>query len=103
MEERLRLQYSEDTNYIIQMWTISPYIIVAVYNINGKLLDLITEKGRPNVNEDEYKERIETCSTCEHLNQQKATCKMCGCYMPVKATWATSNCPKGKWKEIEKK
>jgi len=26
------------------MWTISPYIIVAVYNINGKLLDLITEK-----------------------------------------------------------
>jgi len=44
MEERLRLQYSEDTNYIIQMWTISPYIIVAVYNINGKLLDLITEK-----------------------------------------------------------
>jgi hypothetical protein len=44
MEERLRLQYSDDTDYIIQMWTRLPYIIVVVYNRNGKLIDLITER-----------------------------------------------------------
>tara|TARA_R110000744_G_scaffold115465_2_gene216072 strand:- start:292 stop:531 length:240 start_codon:yes stop_codon:yes gene_type:complete len=77
-------------------------IFELISNFSSEVYKYVKE-GRPNVNEDEYKERIETCSTCEHLNQQKATCKMCGCYMPVKATWATSNCPKGKWKEIEKK
>ena len=44
MEERLRLQYSEDTNYIIQIFGVMPYIIIIVYNTNGKLIDLIIEQ-----------------------------------------------------------
>ena len=44
MEERLRLQYSEDTNYIIQIWARLPYVICVVYNTQGKLIDLITER-----------------------------------------------------------
>ena len=61
------------------------------------------KKGTPNVSEDEYKKRLETCVSCEHFKENNATCNMCGCYMPSKAKWATSACPKNKWEEIKKK
>jgi len=42
-------------------------------------------------------ERLNICQTCDNFRQNTKTCKKCGCYMPAKATFATSACPKGFW------
>lgn len=45
--------------------------------------------------------RLEICKTCNLFNINFKTCKECGCYMPAKATFASTECPQGKWKESE--
>ena len=58
--------------------------------------------GAPNVNAEEYEERLEICNSCEHITE-KFTCNQCGCNMTMKSKWATSSCPKDKWPEIKRK
>jgi hypothetical protein len=53
--------------------------------------------GAQNLNDKEYLSRINTCKSCEYFVENKNTCSYCGCYMPVKARWRTSTCPKDKW------
>ena len=77
-------------------------IINLVKTFSSELYNYV-KKGAPNVTEAEYKERLEMCASCEHLDKEKSKCKRCGCYMPVKAKWATADCPVNKWKKIEKK
>lgn len=42
--------------------------------------------------------RLEICSICEHRNETK--CKLCGCYLNLKSTIASEQCPADKWAEI---
>lgn len=44
------------------------------------------------------KERMAICGGCEYLTNVK-TCKLCGCFMPVKVAIFSASCPDGKWKE----
>ncbi len=44
------------------------------------------------------KERMSICGGCEYLTPVK-TCKLCGCFMPVKVAVFSVSCPDGKWKE----
>jgi len=53
--------------------------------------------GAENLNDKEYLIRINTCKSCDLFNEGKKICESCGCYMPVKARWRTSTCPKNKW------
>tara|TARA_Y100001963_G_scaffold95332_1_gene131200 strand:- start:762 stop:1007 length:246 start_codon:yes stop_codon:yes gene_type:complete len=53
--------------------------------------------GLKNVDDTEYMERIDICDSCVHLVREKNNCGICGCYMPRKARWKTSKCPKEKW------
>jgi hypothetical protein len=46
-------------------------------------------------------ERMTICRSCEYFNHSFSTCQECGCYMPAKATFASAECPQGKWKESE--
>jgi hypothetical protein len=46
---------------------------------------------------EESKRRLVICSGCEHLYKTTYTCKVCGCFMRVKATIESSKCPKNKW------
>ncbi len=46
-------------------------------------------------------ERLAICRECESFAANFNTCKLCGCYMPAKATFAATECPAGKWKESE--
>jgi hypothetical protein len=41
-------------------------------------------------------ERLDTCSSCQARVEDR--CTVCGCYMPIKATWTSSECPLGHWK-----
>ncbi len=39
--------------------------------------------------------RLETCMLCDLRRDDR--CAKCGCYIAVKAQWASSECPLGKW------
>ncbi len=46
-------------------------------------------------------QRLETCKTCEWYDDTQTKCKHCGCFLPVKVSFALDSCPVGKWKENE--
>jgi len=41
--------------------------------------------------------RIKICAGCEFFDAQSRQCKVCTCFVPLKAQLATEKCPKGKW------
>ena len=57
------------------------------------------KEGAPNVSEEGYAERLETCNACEHLKRDVMRCGLCGCLVEHKAKWATSSCPDSRWKK----
>lgn len=53
--------------------------------------------GKPNlVGEQKYRERIDICLACPERAPINV-CKICKCVIPIKAKFARSNCPLGKW------
>ena len=46
---------------------------------------------------DEYIHRLTVCKDCEYFDNEKWSCKKCGCYLDNKAKMNTENCPNGKW------
>ena len=45
--------------------------------------------------EDEYQHCLEICSGCDMLLE--GTCKVCGCYVAIRAAVAGRHCPSEKW------
>ena len=45
----------------------------------------------------EYVNRLSKCKDCDHFDNEKWSCKICGCYLDKKAKMNTENCPEGKW------
>jgi len=62
----------------------------------GKEISKFTKAGAPMVTEDEYKTRLQTCATCEHLKRERR-CGLCGCVVAMKAQMKTANCPDNRW------
>lgn len=58
-----------------------------------KELSNYISQGAPNVSVEDYVQRVDACSTCEHYNKEKARCTLCGCLIEYKAQWKTSDCP----------
>lgn len=58
--------------------------------------------GRRKLPESESAARLEICQGCELFIPEKFACadKRCGCNLRVKATWASEQCPRGKWPEV---
>jgi len=58
-------------------------------------------EGAPMCSEEEYKERMSLCVECPNYTD-KSACSLCGCHMPVKAKWKTSECPDNpkKWSKL---
>ena len=46
---------------------------------------------------DEYIHRLTMCKNCGYFDNEKWSCKKCGCYLDKKAKMNTENCPNGKW------
>ena len=44
-----------------------------------------------------YKDRITICNSCDFYRQWAKQCKVCKCFMPLKARLTTTSCPMGKW------
>ncbi len=46
-----------------------------------------------------YKSRLEICNSCDKLH--KSRCSECGCFVSMKASWASEKCPLEKWTEYK--
>ena len=42
-------------------------------------------------------ERIKICEGCEHYDSESTRCDECGCFINIKAGWASEKCPIDKW------
>jgi len=58
--------------------------------------DLFNSK-KPKMSDELAQQRMDICSTCEHLIQMTKQCKKCGCFMPMKTKLQDATCPIGKW------
>tara|TARA_R110000868_G_scaffold103404_1_gene284749 strand:+ start:147 stop:428 length:282 start_codon:yes stop_codon:yes gene_type:complete len=47
--------------------------------------------GFKHVTVTDYTIRMQTCVNCEHFTKTQS-CGLCGCHMPVKARWRTTQC-----------
>lgn len=52
------------------------------------------------VSRENSQKRYDICKSCENFTVVK-TCKLCGCFMPLKVTIAGSSCPATKWIPIQ--
>ena len=46
-----------------------------------------------------YNKRIKICKSCEHYFKPTRSCKVCKCFMKIKARIAPMECPEGFWKK----
>ncbi len=49
------------------------------------------------VKEEIYKDRIELCKSCVYYFKPTGSCKVCKCFMKIKARLAPMSCPQGYW------
>lgn len=59
------------------------------------------ENGRQRTTQEEKQARLDICNPCEYRDGN--ICKLCGCFLSMKATWRTSECPAAKWPILENK
>lgn len=57
------------------------------------------KNGFKNIDDDAYLRRRSTCDECEFFRSDER-CSVCGCFMKIKARWAASVCPLGKWQVL---
>ena len=52
---------------------------------------------------DQQKLRLSICESCDLFDADSKRCNSCGCFVNIKATWASESCPEGKWTAEKKK
>lgn len=60
--------------------------------------------GFKQVTETEKQQRLDTCRECPDCNLKDGepeTCRLCGCYLQIKAGWQSEQCPANKWKPLD--
>ena len=55
--------------------------------------------GGKKIEEPQYAERMAICDNCEYRSGGR--CLKCGCFLELKATWASADCPIGKWPKLD--
>ena len=49
------------------------------------------------------KQRLSICKECEHFSEKNSKCNLCGCFLKIKTSWASEECPIGLWKAVTEK
>jgi len=44
--------------------------------------------------------RLDICASCDRLFKPTYTCKECGCFMKIKTSLKSAECPLGKWGKV---
>lgn len=56
-----------------------------------------TAGGMQKASPEEQARRLSLCESCAHKVKGKNKCRICGCGLALKASWAEQRCPIGKW------
>jgi hypothetical protein len=72
-------------------------MIDLVEKLNTADTSLHLKPGDEEVEQTVRLSRYEICKACDQLEQDWLYCKICLCYMPVKARLPLTSCPKNKW------
>lgn len=75
-----------------------PSLLTKLFSLAKAVTKQVVE-GLPSCPDDEIKRRAEICSTCPSLIKDEYKCGECGCYLKYKISWATQDCPLGKWEK----
>ena len=75
-----------------------PGTIRMVANFTKSLAAHVAD-GLQKVDAPELQHCLEICTLCDQRNNDR--CSVCGCYLAEKASWRSSECPLGKWKQRE--
>ena len=68
-----------------------PSMLTMIKNFAKDSAEFI-KQGAPMCSEEEFEARMNTCRACPEVTDEDK-CGICGCYMPVKAGWKTTECP----------
>lgn len=69
----------------------------------AKALAIQIAAGFPIASKEEQEERHKICQSCDELNTEEYRCKICNCYIQIKASLGTSKCPLNKWPDLMNK
>jgi hypothetical protein len=58
------------------------------------------QSGFKNVSDEELFKRLSICDHCEFVDKSLNRCNQCGCFLQIKAHWASERCPIGKWEAV---
>lgn len=64
------------------------------WNLARSLAAFVAD-GCRTVDAEQYRQRLETCDTCEH--RRNGRCMKCGCRLAIKARGRAFRCPIDKW------
>lgn len=56
-----------------------------------------TAAGFPTLSSQRVEDRLAVCRGCNQYDETRNACRMCGCNLTLKLTWADQACPLGKW------
>lgn len=73
-----------------------PGILQKAVNLTRATIEHV-RAGRPILPAAESDARLAICRSCDRLDAANQSCRLCGCNMPVKVTWAEQSCPEGRW------
>jgi hypothetical protein len=71
-----------------------PGLFERAWNLAKSLAGYVAD-GCQSASPEQYAERLKICDTCPQRSEN--ICRMCGCYLPVKATMRAVQCPLGLW------
>ncbi len=93
--------YAND-EYFKKKWseTDEPGLLQKAWNLTAALAKH-TINGLKETDDLQYNERLAVCSTCDRKTDNWV-CKECGCYITIKAKWASEDCPLHKWAPISR-
>jgi hypothetical protein len=69
-----------------------PPKITMAKNLAVALAKHIADAGKK-VTFEQYQERLEICNKCELRLKNRCTHPKCGCFLDIKAWWASEQCP----------
>lgn len=67
-----------------------------ISNFSNSLYNHV-QSGFKQVDEETKNNRLKICKDCEFYEDSLIRCNKCGCFLLIKAAWASEDCPLQKW------
>ncbi len=92
--KKLAQQYRKMVPLVVVME--EPGLLQKVQNLSSAVVQHLAT-GAQSTDEETVTKRKSLCVQCDRFNSTAETCRVCGCGITKKISWADSKCPIGKW------